>query len=227
MGMMSLNGGDERADSVVVLDFETTGLSPDGGDRAIEIGAVRLENGEVVERFQELMNPGFRISSFIEQYTGISNAMLAEAPPCEDVMLRFAGFIEGSNLVAHNASFDKRFLDSELKMIGSGYTGSFACSMLVSRRVYPEAPNHKLEGLVRFISIKREQVFHRALADSEMTARLWMRMIEDVGDRYGIWDIPFSMMLTLSRMNKERVHRFLSSVLRQDQSGRETGMIDR
>ena len=68
-----------RADNVVVLDFETTGLSPNQGDRAIEIGAVRLSKGVVVERFQELMNPGFRISGFIENYTGITNAMLAQA----------------------------------------------------------------------------------------------------------------------------------------------------
>ncbi len=64
------------AKSVVVLDFETTGLSPNQGDRAIEIGAVKLENGTVVDRFQSLMNPGFRVSGFIENYTGISNAML-------------------------------------------------------------------------------------------------------------------------------------------------------
>ena len=64
------------ADSLVVIDFETTGLSPDLGDRAIEIGAVRLQNGVVTDRFQQLMNPGFRISGFIESYTGISNAML-------------------------------------------------------------------------------------------------------------------------------------------------------
>ena len=67
------------ADSVIVLDFETTGLSPNMGDRAIEIGAVKLVNGEVVDTFQQLMNPGFRVSGFIESYTGISNRMLSTA----------------------------------------------------------------------------------------------------------------------------------------------------
>ena len=66
---------------VIVLDFETTGLSPQYGDRAIEIGAVLIENNRVIDRFQSLMNPGFRISSFIESYTGITNDMVAEAPP--------------------------------------------------------------------------------------------------------------------------------------------------
>ena len=71
-----------NANTVVVLDFETTGLSPGLGDRAIEIGAVRIEDGTVTARFQELMNPGQRVSGFIESYTGITNAMLANARPC-------------------------------------------------------------------------------------------------------------------------------------------------
>lgn len=94
-----------NANTVIVLDFETTGLSPDYGDRAIEIGAVRIENGKVVERFQELMNPGRRIDSFIENYTGITNSMLKHAPSCKEVMYQFADFIDGYNPVAHNAIF--------------------------------------------------------------------------------------------------------------------------
>ena len=81
------------ADSVVVLDFETTGLSPDCGDCAIEIGAVRIKDGVVVERFQKLMNPGFKISRFIEGFTGITNEMLSDAAPCADVIHQFADFL--------------------------------------------------------------------------------------------------------------------------------------
>ena len=90
------------ANSVVVLDFETTGLSPNMGDRAIEIGAVKLINGQVVDTFQQLMNPGFRVSSFIERYTGISNNMLRNVPSCAEVMSEFASFVGDSNMVAHN-----------------------------------------------------------------------------------------------------------------------------
>jgi DNA polymerase III subunit epsilon len=99
------------ANTVVVLDFETTGLSPNYGDRPIEIGAVLLKNGEIIDRFQKLMNPGVLINSFIENYTGITNKMLADQPSCENVMTEFSEFIGDYNLVAHNASFDKRFLD--------------------------------------------------------------------------------------------------------------------
>ena len=91
--------------SVIVLDFETTGLSPQYGDRAIEIGAVLIENNRVTDRFQSLMNPGFRISSFITAYTGINNNMVKAAPPCEEVMEQFAEFVGDHPLVAHNASF--------------------------------------------------------------------------------------------------------------------------
>ena len=136
------------ANSVIVLDFETTGLSPAQGDRAIEIGAVKLEDGQVVAHFQQLMNPGFRVSSFIENYTGISNNMLRTAPCCESVMAEFADFIGDANLVAHNASFDQRFLTAELDMIGRQYREQFACSMLIARRLYQHAPNHKLGTLV-------------------------------------------------------------------------------
>jgi len=200
-----------RADTVVVLDFETTGLSPTMGDRAIEIGAVLVEEGRVTDRFQELMNPGFRISGFIESYTGITNAMLRNAQPCDEVMDRFANFIQGHNLVAHNASFDRRFLDAELERINRSYTGQFACSMLISRRIYQDAPNHKLESLVRFRHIETDGTFHRALADSEMTAKLWLLILEDIRQRYDISETPFSLLQTVSRTSKTAVHRFLST----------------
>lgn len=117
--------------SVVVLDFETTGLSPDGGDRAIEIGAVLLQNNQIVARFQSLMNPEMRISSFIAEYTGITNKMLASAPPIAEAMGKFAKFMAGHHLVAHNASFDRRFLDAELLRINKLRQQEFACSMLL------------------------------------------------------------------------------------------------
>ncbi len=201
----------DRADSVVVLDFETTGLSPDHGDRAIEIGAVLIEHGKVTDRFQQLMNPGFRISGFIEDYTGITQEMLDAAPPCEQVMAEFADFIGGHNVVAHNASFDRRFLDAELGYIQRDYQGSFACSMLIARRLYQGAPNHKLGGLVAYKNIPTDGVFHRALADSEMTAKLWLLMLSDIREQYGLAPISFELMQELSRKPKAAVDRYLSS----------------
>ena len=199
-----------RADSLVILDFETTGLSPDVGDRAIEIGAVRLVNGEVTERFQELMNPGRRVSAFIEDYTGISNEMLVDADCCESVMDRFADFIGSDNLIAHNASFDKRFLDAELARINRSYSGVFSCSLLLSRRIFQDAHSHKLGELVRFSNIESSGGFHRALYDSEMTAKVWMKMLENIGERYGLFDISFELIQKLIKTPKKGIDKLLS-----------------
>jgi len=198
-----------HADTVIVLDFETTGMSPDQGDRAIEVGAVKLQSGRVIDRFQGLMNPGMQVSSFIEGLTGISNDMLSGAPACEVVMHAFADFIDGFDLVAHNASFDRRFLDAELAAIGRGYSGEFACSMLAARRVYPQAPNHKLGTLVEYRHISSNGTFHRALADAEMTTGLWLGMLSEITLQHQLEHIPFAMMQQLGRVPAAAAAGFL------------------
>lgn len=196
---------------MVVLDFETTGLSPHSGDRAIEIGAVRIEQGRITDRFTGLMNPGMRINSFIERYTGITNAMLRDAPPCEQVMRQFADFVEDYDMVAHNASFDSRFLTSELRRVGRESPGEFACSMLASRRLYQDAPNHKLGTLVRFHQLPNDGTFHRALADADMTTHLWLKMLTDIEQAYQLEQIPFFLMQEISHTPKAMIDRFLKS----------------
>lgn len=203
------------ADTVVVLDFETTGMSPQQGDRTIEVGAVRIEAGQVTGRFQSLMNPGIRINTFIENFTGISNDMVCDAPCCEDVMQEFSDFIDGHDLVAHNASFDRRFLDAEFSRIGRGYSGGFACSMLAARRVYPDAPNHKLGTLVEYRNIPTDGTFHRALADAEMTAGLWLGMLNELRERYALEPITFPVMQALTRVSRAAVEGFLGGEQRR------------
>lgn len=197
--------------NVVVLDFETTGLSPDNGDRAIEVGAVLVQNNRITDRFQSLMNPGFRVSSFIEEYTGISNTMLQKAPPTSDVMRRFAEFMGRHHLVAHNASFDRRFLDAELSRIALQRRQEFACSLLLSRRLNPLAPGHSLEALVRYKKIPGG-VFHRALADAEMTARLWIMMIEELKQEHKLETVTFELLQRLMKISKKEVPGYLKKL---------------
>jgi len=199
-----------NANSVIVLDFETTGLSPYQGDRAIEIGAVKIENGLITDSFQELMNPGIRVDSFIEDYTGITNSMLKTAAPCAAAMDRFYDFIGSSNLVAHNASFDSKFLEVELKKIGHSVKGAFACSMLIARRIYQNAPNHKLGTLVGYKNLPNDGTFHRALADSQMTAHLWLEIINDIKTSHSLKSVSFELMQKISRTPKQSVSKFLS-----------------
>lgn len=199
------------ADTVVVLDFETTGLSPDQGERAIEIGAVKIVEGEVVGRFQKLMNPGFAISGFISQYTGITNAMLRTAAPCQEVMAEFHEFVGDHNLVAHNASFDRKFLDAEFSRISRSYAGSFSCSMLLARRMVPDAPNHKLETLVRHLDIDVEGAFHRALYDAEMAGKVWLAMLDRISQQTEIDAVPFELADRICKAGKAKVGALLKA----------------
>lgn len=196
-------------ETVVVLDFETSGISPNQGDRAIEIGAVRLQGGAIVDRYQSLINPGIRINSFIESYTGITNAMVQQAPGADVVMREFNAFLGDCPAVAHNASFDKRFLEAEYSRIGLCCQSDFGCSMLTARRLYPEAPNHKLETLVRYKNLQTDGTFHRALADAEMTAHLWLQMCADLQHDYQLDQVPFALMQGLMKVPKARVADYL------------------
>ena len=196
----------------IILDFETTGLSPDCGDRTIEVGAVVVEDGAIVDRFQSLMNPGMRVSSFIESYTGITNKMLSAAPPVAEVMRRFAGFIGRHPLVAHNASFDRRFLDAELSRIGHSRQQEVACSLLLSRRIYPEAPCHTLETLVRYKNLQTTGVHHRALADAEMTAQLWINLVRDLKRHYALRQVPFELLLHITKLPKTKIASHLEQI---------------
>ncbi|QYK14719.1 3'-5' exonuclease [Shewanella rhizosphaerae] len=200
-------------DAIVVLDFETTGLSPLQGDRAIEIGAVKLQQGVVVDRFQQLMNPGFAVSSFIADYTGITNAMLSDAPGCETVMADFADFIQGCHLVAHNASFDQKFLAAEFARINLEQSQPFACSLLLARRLFQAAPNHQLGTLVNYLGIANDGVFHRALNDAEVTGALWLALSDAVSQRWACPAPSFELMLKLQRQPKHQLEKFMRSHL--------------
>lgn len=189
--------GEPVSDRIIVIDFETTGLSPDQGDRTIEVGAVCLEGGVIVDRFQSLMNPGVRINSFIEHYTGITNAMLRRAPPIAEVMPRLAEFIASTPLIAHNASFDRKFLDAELVRIGRRRQQEVTCTVRVSRRVFPLAPNHKLGTLAEYLGLRTTGTAHRALADAEMTAQLWLAIHEHLHRRYGLREVPLFLLQQL------------------------------
>ena len=193
--------------SFIVLDFETTGLSPNVGARTTEVAAVLVENGRMTDRYQSLMNPGVSIPSFIQDLTGITNQMISKAPNNAKVMKELHQFIGKTPLVAHNASFDKKFLDAELELVGLKAPQPMACSLLVARRVYQKAPNHKLGTLVKYKNIETNGVFHRALADAEMTARLWLCMKADIGQLLGMKEVTYDVMRLLASTPKKDVNK--------------------
>ncbi|WP_370679296.1 PolC-type DNA polymerase III [Comamonas sp. GB3 AK4-5] len=172
---------------IAILDFETTGMSPAHGARAAEVGIVLIEGGRIVDRYQSLMHTGQHMPWNITQLTGITSAMLQTAPPAEAVMREAAAFVGSAPLVAHNASFDSKFWVDELQRAGCEAPHAFACTVLLSRRLYPEAPSHSLGRIVRHLDLPPADKAHRALADAEMTAHLLLRMQADLQRR---WHIP-------------------------------------
>jgi DNA polymerase-3 subunit epsilon len=195
---------------IAVIDFETTGLSPALGDRATEVAIVLVEGGRVVDRFQSLMNAGVRIPSFITQLTGITNAMLAGAPDAAQVMADASRFVGDTPMVAHNASFDRKFWVAELQRLGLPAPQPYACTLLVSRRLYPQAPNHKLGSLVDFHRLPRGGAAHRALADAEMAAALLGQIQRDLRARHGVARPDHALLMTLQRCAKPAVSALMA-----------------
>ncbi|WP_382163648.1 PolC-type DNA polymerase III [Hydrogenophaga sp. ANAO-22] len=196
---------------IAVIDFETTGISPTMGDRATEVAIVITEQGRVVDRYQSLMNAGVRIPSFITQLTGITNAMIETAPPADTVMREAARFVGEVPMVAHNAAFDRRFWTAELERAGAQAPQPFACTVLLSRRLYPEAPSHKLGSLVDFFRLPRTGQAHRALADAEMAAELLGRIQHDLRARHGVDEPDHGFLMALQRCTRAALPRFIQT----------------
>ena len=222
--------------TIAVIDFETTGMSPAQGARATEVAAVLVRDGRIVGRFASLMRSGAWVPPFIEQLTGISNRMLASAPPSSEVMQQVSAFTAGCGVVAHNASFDRGFWQHELALAGcesgcgsgsdagrtsslgensDGHTrparalppdDSFACTLLLSRRLFPEVPNHRLGTLAQWHGIVPTGRAHRALADAEVTAALWLRIVDQVRRRYAA-SVPFGLLRALQRTPRAGLQR--------------------
>ena len=190
---------------VAVIDFETTGISPSQGCRATEIAVVIMEQGRIVDRYQSLMNAGVRIPAFIEGLTGISNSMIRTAPSAERVMGDVSDFVGTTPLVAHNASFDQKFWDFELSRIQRSRQQSFACSLLLARRLMPGAPNHKLGTLTSYARLPNTGKAHRAMADAEMAANLTAYLTNELRQTHGLSSISHQMLCSLQKVPAAKI----------------------
>lgn len=191
--------------TIAVVDFETTGLGPTSGGRATEIAAVLVRGGMVVDAWSSLMNSGAWVPPFIQSLTGISNEMLANAPDSATVMRELARFTQGCPLVAHNASFDRGFWHAEMERAGVARDPAheFACTVLLSRRLWPEAKSHGLGAITQFHGIRFDGRAHRALADARVTAELLLKVQNEVARRFaldlGDAAVDHALMLELQR----------------------------
>ncbi len=153
----------------VSLDLETTGLSAES-DRIIEVGAVKVEQGRVVNSFQRLINPGHALPDFVSVLTGITDADLVGAPPFTDIADDLAAFIGDLPMVGQNYQFDLGFLNAN----GVKPSGPVFDTLDLSRILRPSAANHSLGWLIEELEIANENP-HRALADAEATAHVFLR----------------------------------------------------
>lgn len=162
----------------IAVDVETTGLSPTGGDRIIEIGAIAFNGDMICEEFHSLISVAEPIHWAAQQVHGITCEMLAGKPKANEVMPAFRKFIQDSTLVAHNARFDMGFISHEFLRIGMGLTNPYHCTLELSRGLYPKLRNHKLETVYRhlFGRMPEDGQTHRALDDARLVARMWMEM---------------------------------------------------
>lgn len=209
------------AETIAVLDFETTGMGPQHGSRATEVALVLVRGGQIVGRFQSLMRSDAVIPPFVEALTGITNEMLRQAPPAEEVMREALAFAQGCPMVAHNASFDKSFWLAEARHAGQplAVAPPFACTVLLGRRVFPESPSHKLSRLAEWCGIERSGQAHRALSDAEVTAELWLRMQDTLARRFEAelagCPVDHALMTHLQALSKHQLDKAVALWVRQ------------
>jgi len=213
-------------ETMAIIDFETTGLAPKDGARATEIAAVIVQDSKIVGRYQSLMNAGITVPPFITELTGITNSMVRSAPPSSQVMQEVLEFLGPLPVVAHNASFDEKFFQHECLLAGKASANQFACSMLVSRRLFPTSPNHKLDTLVRTLDITRTGDFHRALPDAEMTAELLVKIGEHLRNEYGINYPTHELLRKLQKTKYSDVRKTLNKFSRTNENEINTVGLD-
>lgn len=159
------------------VDLETTGATA-ATDRITEIGIVEVDADGTVREWQQLVNPGIAISPFIEQLTGISNAMVANAPAFAEVAAETLRRLEGRLFIAHNARFDYGFLKSEFKRLDITFRATSVCTVKLSRDLYPEHKRHNLDSLIERHGLVAE-ARHRALADAQLIHQFWHKLHDD------------------------------------------------
>lgn len=160
----------------MIVDVETTGNKP-GTDKIIQIGAILIEDGEIIEQISSFVNPNMKLSPFIKQFTGIEDDMLKRAPAFELIAPMLLEMLEGSYFVAHNVPFDMTFLKAEFESCGYEFHNCPTIDTVeLSRLLFPSLGSYKLSQLASEFDIDHDQP-HRADSDAEATAHLLVKLL--------------------------------------------------
>ncbi|MBU5306529.1 PolC-type DNA polymerase III [Clostridioides mangenotii] len=165
----------ELSQSFVVFDIETTGFS-NTNDKITEIGAVKIKDYKVVDRFSELVNPEKDISYKIQELTGITNDLVKDKPTIEEVLPKFMDFIDNSVLVAHNAEFDTGFIAEKCRQMGIEYNSKSVDTLMLAKVLLPDLKRHRLNVVAKALGIPLLN-HHRAVDDAEATANIFIKFL--------------------------------------------------
>jgi DNA polymerase-3 subunit epsilon len=163
---------------VVFVDVETTGFDPHKGHRIIEVGAIAMENNQMISEYHSLVKVNYLIPLHVSKIHGITNDMLHNQPVPEQVYPELNNFIQNSLLVAHNARFDVGFLRHEFDRLNLIFNNQSLCTLAMSRRRYPRLHNYKLDTVYQHLigAPPADAKRHRALDDARMVAAIWLAM---------------------------------------------------
>ena len=154
----------ELVNDYIVLDIETTGLDPKF-DEIIEIGAIKVINGEIVDEFSELVKPSCSITPFISSITGITNEMLENAKNINQVLPRFLDFVKDMTIVGHNVNFDINFIyDYALYISKKIFSNNYIDTLRFSRKLFTNLHDHRLQTISQYLNLQEEN-YHRASYD--------------------------------------------------------------
>lgn len=210
--------GQRFDETFVVFDLETTGFSAEV-DRIIEIGAVKIKDGEIIDRFSRFVNPQIPIPFRIENLTGISDDMVMDADTIEKVLPDFLDFCGDAVMVAHNAGFDTSFIINNAGRIGVKYNPTIMDTVLMAQFVIPNLHNYKLDTLCKHLSVSLEN-HHRAVDDAEATAHIYLKMVRMLAER-DIFDLDrLNEVGALDEDAIKKLHQYHCIILASSEQGR-------
>lgn len=210
--------GQNFNDTFVVFDLETTGFSAEV-DRIIEIGAVKIKNGEIVDNFSKFVNPKIPIPFRIEKLTGINDSMVMEAEPIEKILPEFLEFCGDAVMVAHNAGFDTSFIINNAERLGIKYDPTIMDTVLLAQFVIPNLHNYKLDTLCKHLAVSLEN-HHRAVDDAQATAYIYLKMVKMLEER-DIFDLD--KLNEAGKLDDEaikKLHQYHCIILASSEQGR-------
>ncbi|MBQ9322319.1 MAG: PolC-type DNA polymerase III, partial [Eubacterium sp.] len=211
--------GQKLQESYVVFDIETTGLS-NQTCKIIEIGAVRVESGKITDRFSTFVNPGVPIPMRIEELTSISDNMVVNAPPIEQVLPEFLEFCRGAVMVAHNADFDMGFIIKACEEQGYPDHFTYVDTVAMARVLLPGLGSFKLDKVAKAVGVLLDH-HHRAVDDAACTADIFVKFIQMLEDR-GVTDLDgMNEMASLSDEAKRKMPSHHAILLATCEAGRQ------